>query len=129
MDLNNVNTKNIALKTCSGCLKAYTFEFFNGKKTCNACRLSNKNRRATLRTNQKRQIEEHEKINHIYIEDLAEIIIENIATFKENIHPENSNNFKVSCFIDIAEFYDFNSKVIADNVAEVVSEADEYNWM
>jgi hypothetical protein len=45
------------------------------KKTCSACRLSNRNRRATLRTNQKRQIEEYEKI-HIYIEDLAEVMIE-----------------------------------------------------
>jgi hypothetical protein len=34
----------------------------------------------------------------------------------------------VSYFIDITEFQD-EFKAIADNIAEVISEADEYNWM
>ncbi|PKY21650.1 hypothetical protein RhiirB3_435306 [Rhizophagus irregularis] len=84
-------------------------------------------------TNRKRQIEEeeHEKIKtnyHICIEDLPEIIVENIIKYKENTHPDSSDTFEVSCFIDITEFQD-ESKVIADNIAEVISETDEYNWI
>jgi hypothetical protein len=82
--------------------------------------------------NRKRHIEEeHETIkpnDHIYFEDLADVIIENITKSKENMHPDNSNTFEVSCFIDITEFY-CDSKVIADNIAEIISEADDYNWM
>jgi hypothetical protein len=96
------------VKSCSGCLKMYSLDFFDGKKTCNACRLSNKNCQVILRTNQKRQIEEeHKKIKtneHIYIEDLPEVIVENIIKFKENTHPDSSDTFKVSCFINITEF-------------------------
>ena len=51
------------------------------------CRLSNKNRQVTSRTNRKRHIEEeHEKIkpnDHIYFEDLADVIIENVTKLKE----------------------------------------------
>ncbi|RGB43818.1 hypothetical protein C1646_749420 [Rhizophagus diaphanus] len=73
----------------------------------------------TSHTNRKRQIEEeeHEKIKtnyYICIKDLPEIIVENIIKYKENIHPD--------------KFQD-ESKVIADNIAEVISEADEYNWI
>ena len=28
----NINTEDITLKTCSGCLKTYTLDFFNEKK-------------------------------------------------------------------------------------------------
>jgi hypothetical protein len=56
---------------------------------------------------------------------LAEIVIDNITKFKENVHP-NSNHFEVSYFIDLAELHD-DSKVIADNIANIISEADEYN--
>ena len=103
MDSNNANTENISLKTCSGCLKIYAPDFFDGKKTCNdcnACRPSNKNRRVTSRTNRKRHIEEkHEKIkpnDHIYFEDLADVIIENITKLKENVHLIGKNNLKLS---------------------------------
>ncbi|PKC54740.1 hypothetical protein RhiirA1_476760 [Rhizophagus irregularis] len=121
------------VKSYSGCLKTYSLNFFDGKKTCNACRLSNKNRQVTSCTNRKRQIEEeeHEKIKtnyHICIEDLPEIIVENIIKYKENTHPDSSDTFEVSCFINITEFQN-ESKVIADNIAEVISEADEYNWI
>jgi len=53
MDSNITHTENINLKLCSGCQKMYTSELFNGKKTCIACRLSNKTHQANLRTNQK----------------------------------------------------------------------------
>ena len=60
---------------------------------------------------------------------MAEIIIENITKFKENIYPDSGNTFEVSCSINITEFYDCDSKVIADNIAEIISDADGYNWM
>jgi hypothetical protein len=67
--------------------------------------------------------------DYIYIKDLAEIIVENITKFKENTQPNNnSNTFKFFYLINIMEFQD-DSKVIADNIAEIISEADEYNWM
>jgi hypothetical protein len=132
---NNVmyfHNENTALKYCSGCGKMCSAEMFGEKKTCNMCRLSNKSCQERLRADRKRQRkEEYKNIeeDHVYIEDLAEIIIENIIKFKENTQPNNDNNiFELFCFIDIMEFYD-DSKVIADNIVDIISEADEYNWM
>jgi len=58
---------------------------------------------------------------------LPEIIIDYIIKFKENIQPNTNDIFKLKCIVNIMEFYDDNSKVITDNIAEIISEADEYN--
>src|SRR6185295_1617041 len=109
MDSNITYTENINLKLCSGCQKMYTSELFNGKKTCIACRLSNKTHQAKLRTNQKRQREEEIKltdyINVEYIEDLPEIIIDYITKFKENTQPNTNDIFKLKCLVNIMEFH------------------------
>ena len=44
------------------------------------------------------------------------------------MQPNDDDTFELLCFVNIIEFLD-DSKAIADSIAEIISEADEYNWV